>query len=74
MYFTLIPSVSSLSLDQSKQSDSSNGKITPAVLFPLMPNRHFLVKFWKCQKAESILSHEAKARLELFCLQPIVCG
>jgi len=33
-----------LSLDQSKQSDSPNGKITPAVLFPLMPNRHLLVK------------------------------
>jgi len=32
-----------------------------------MPNRHFLVKFWKCQKAVCILSHEAKALLELFC-------
>jgi len=30
------PSVSSLSLDQSNQSDSLNGKITPAVLIPLM--------------------------------------
>jgi len=29
------PSASSLSLDQSKQSDSPNGKITSAVLFPL---------------------------------------
>ena len=47
------PSVSSLSLDKSKQSDSPNGKITPAVLFLLMANRHFLVKFWKCQKAVS---------------------
>ena len=28
--------------------------------FPLMPNRHFLVEFWKCQKAVSILPHEAK--------------
>ena len=36
-----------LSIDQSKQTDSPNGKITPAVLLPLMPNRHFLVKFWK---------------------------
>jgi len=48
----------SLSLDQSKQLDyPNNGKITSAVLFPLMPNsnRHFLVKFWKCQ------------RLHLFC-------
>jgi len=44
-----------LSLDQSYQSDSPNGKISSAVLFPLMPNRHFLVKFWKCQKAVSIL-------------------
>jgi len=67
-------SVLSWSLDQSKESDSPNGKITPAVLFPLMPNRHFLVKFWKCQKAVSILSHEAKALLELFCLQPIIFG
>jgi len=33
-----------LSLDQSKQSDSPIGKITPAVLFPLMPNGHLLVK------------------------------
>jgi len=49
-----------LSLDQSKQSDSPNGKITPAVLFPQMPSRHILVKFWKCQKAVSILPHEAK--------------
>jgi len=68
-----------LSLDQcqSKQSDSPNGRITPAVLFPLMPNRHFLVKLsWKCQRAVSILPHddEAKALLELFCLQPIVFG
>jgi len=37
-----------------------------------MPNRHFLVKFWKCQKVVSILPHEAKALQELFCLQPIV--
>jgi len=66
--------MSSLPLDQSKQSDSPHGKITPAVLFPLMPIRHFLVKFWKCQKAVSISSHEAKALLELFCLQPIVYG
>jgi len=63
-----------LSLDQSKQSDSPRDKITPAVLFPLMPNRHFLVKFWKCQKAVTILPHETKALLEVFCLQPIVFG
>jgi len=68
------PSVSSLSLDQSKQSNSPNGKITPAVLFPLKPNRHFHVKFWKRQKALSILPHNSKALLELFCLQPIVFG
>jgi len=68
------PSISSLSLDQSKRSDSPNGKITPAVLFPLMPIRHFLVKFWKCQKSVSILPHVAKALLEIFCLQPIVFG
>jgi len=66
------PSVSSLSLDQSNQSDSPNGKITPAVLFPLKPNRHFLVKFRKHQKAVSILPHDAKALLEIFCLQSIV--
>jgi len=30
------PSISSLSLDKSNQSDSPNGKITPAVLFPLV--------------------------------------
>ena len=53
---TLIPSVSSLSQDQSKQSNSPDGKITPAVLFPLMPNRHFLAKFWNANK------------LRLFCL------
>jgi len=63
-----------LSLDQSKQSDSPNGKITPAVLFLLMPNTHFLVKFWKSQKAVSILPHDAKTLLELFCLQQIVHG
>jgi len=63
-----------MSLDQSSQSDSPNGKITPAVLFPLMRARHFLVKFGKCQKAMSILPHEAKALLELFCSQPIVDG
>jgi len=57
------PSASSLSLDQSKQSDSPYGKITPAVLLLLMPNRHLLVKFWKCQKAVSILPHEAKTIL-----------
>jgi len=39
-----------------------------------MPNRHFLVKFWKCQKAVSIWPHEAKALLELFCPQPIISG
>jgi len=66
------PRVSSLSLDQSKQSDSPNGKITPAVLFHLKPNRHFLVKFRKSQKSVSILPHDAKALLELFCFQPIV--
>jgi len=68
------PSVSSLSLDQSKHLDSPNGKITPAVLLPLMPNRHFLVKLWKCRKAVCILPHEAKALLEVFCFQPIVIG
>jgi len=36
------PSVSTLSLDQFQQSDSPNGKITPAVLLHLMPNRHFV--------------------------------
>jgi len=39
-----------------------------------MPNRHFLVKFWKRQKSAPILPHEAKALLELFCLQPIIFG
>jgi len=47
-------------LHQSKQSYSPNGKITPAGLFLLMPNRHFLVKFWKCQKAVTILPHRQK--------------
>jgi len=37
-----------------------------------MPNRHFLVKFWKWQKKTvSILPHEAKA---LFCLPYLVQG
>jgi len=66
------PSASSLSLDQSKQSDSPYGKITPVVLFFLKPNRHFLVKFWKCRKAVSILPHDIKALMELFCHQLIV--
>ena len=35
-------------------------------------NRHFF--FWKYQKAVSILPHETKALLELFCLQPILFG
>jgi len=39
-----------------------------------MPNRHFLVKFLKCQKIVYILSHEAKALLEPFCLQSIIFG
>jgi len=48
---------------------------TPALLFPRMLNtRHFLVEFWKWQKAVPILPHDAKAPLELFCLQPIVFG
>jgi len=68
------PSVSSLSFDQSKQLDSPNDKITPAVLLPLLPNKHILVKFWKCQKAVSVLPHEANALLEVFCVQPVVCG
>jgi len=63
-----------LSFDQSKQSNSPNGKITPAVLFLLVPNGHFLVKFCKRQKSVPILHHEAKALLELFCFQPIVFG
>jgi len=37
-------------------------------------NRHCLVKFWKCEKAESILPHDAKTLLELFCLQLIIFG
>jgi len=67
-------SVPSLSLDQSKQSDSPDGKITPAVLFPLKPNIHFVVNFWKRQKAASILPHKSKPLLELFYLQPIAFG
>ena len=63
-----------MSLDQSKQSDFPNGKISPAVLFPLIPNGHVLVKFCKCHKSGSILPHEAKALLQLFCLQPITFG
>jgi len=39
-----------------------------------MPNRHLLIKLWQCQKAVSILTHEAKPLLELFCLQTIVFG
>jgi len=66
------PSVLSLSLYQSKQSDFPNGKITPAVLFPVKPNMHFHVNFWKRQKAVSILPHNSKPLQELFCLQPIV--
>jgi len=39
------------------------------VLFSRISNaRHFLVKFWKCQKAVCVLPHEAKALLEIFCL------
>ena len=57
-----------LSLDKSKQMDSPNGKITLVMLLPLLPNRHFLVKVWKCRKAMSILPHEAKALLEVFFL------
>jgi len=56
------PRVASLSLDQSKQLHSRKGKITPAVLC-LWCQIHFLVKFWKCQKA--------KALLELFCFLSI---
>jgi len=33
----------------------------------LMPNKHFLAKFWKCQNAVSILPHEAEALLEVCC-------
>jgi len=56
------------------QSDYPNGKITPSVLFPLKPNIHFLVNFWKRQKAVSTLPHDLKPLLELFCLQQIVFG
>jgi len=63
-----------LSLDQCNQLDSPNGKITPAVLFPLNPNRYFLVKFWKHKKVVSVLPHDSKALLELFCFQPIAFG
>jgi len=68
------PSISSLSCDQSKKWDSPNGKITPAVHFPLMCNRHFFVDNWTCQKAVSIFPHEAKALLEIFFFQPIAFG
>jgi len=37
-------------------------------------NRQCLVKLWKCRKAMSILPHEAKALLQLFCLEPIIFG
>jgi len=67
-------SVSSLSHDQSKHLDSPHGKITPVMLFLLMPNRHFPVEFSNCQKALSILPHEAKALLQLFCFQRIIFG
>ena len=43
-------------------------------LFFMRQNRHCLVKLWKCQKAMSILPHEAKALLQLFCLHPIIFG
>ena len=36
--------------------------------------RDCLVKFGKCQKAMSILPHEAKAVLQLLCLQPMIFG
>ena len=35
-------------------------------------DRHFRVKYWICQKDVSILPHEAKALLELFCFQLII--
>jgi len=43
-------------------------KKTPAVgYFSLFrSNRHFLVKFWKCQNAVTILPHETKALLNYF--------
>jgi len=31
-----------------------------------MPNRHFLAKFCKCQKAVTILPHKAKALRDYF--------
>jgi len=33
-----------------KSENSPNGKITPAVLLPLMPNRHFLVKIFNAKR------------------------
>jgi len=66
--------ISSLSFDQSKQSDSPNGKITLAVFCFMRQNRHCLDKLCKCRKAISILPHEAKALLQQFCLQPIIFG
>jgi len=65
-------SASSLSLDQSNQLGSPNGKITPAGLW--WQKRHCLVKFWKCQKAGYILLHDTKSLLELFCFQQIIFG
>jgi len=35
-------------------------------------NEHWLVKFWKCQKASSILPQGKKTQLELICLQTII--
>jgi len=67
-------SVSCLSLDQSNQSDSPNGKITPPMLYLWWQDRHCLIKFCKCPTVVSISPHEAKALLELFCLQANVFG
>jgi len=43
------------------------GKIVVVVILPHEANRHSLLAFPKFNQAVSILPHEAKALLELFC-------
>jgi len=42
------------------QSYLAEGKIAPVVLLSLMPNKHFLVKFWKWRKALPIWPLQAE--------------
>jgi len=57
--FPITTGLSSLSFDLFYQSGLPNGKITLALLLPLLAKENCHAKFWKSQNAVFILPHEA---------------